>query len=644
MASLINEDQQYFDQVTGELIVNGTVYIGLQNLDPVLNPKNIYSDRALTTSITNPQTTGADGRVNNKIWLSGNYSIKVDDSDGVQRYIELDNGVYESVNVQSHGAVGDGVTDDSAAFLLALNTGLPVYVPKTSSPYLLSTWGQYSTTDILHIESNGATIDIGDSTTKFIKALHSVKLTNINFINCGKIIENLTTDTSSAVSYVVLESSKVSSGRNVIELQRPFDNVRIINNEFASIINTPILLGVNTYADQDNFQRTIITNNIFRGITADASVDLYGALIYGHKCIVSDNIFDSIVGLHNETHAIYTKTRYSVIANNVVKDVEGVTTVSGITLKGAERGATTTNGYASIISNNQIYCNGVTNIGIRVVTDDVIVIGNMVDDGQTDGILVTTGGVDSNRHNITGNNIYGTGVASSIGIRYNANSHQASITNNIVYNHPTGIRLLNEAAKTPTDWLVSNNNIKGCDTGIGFATLSAVETVQVSSNIIDGATYAIRFANVACDNVSVLNNKTPNRAGTPGQIISWAAGAEPTKFNLNHIYYEQTTDATSLTVNTHAIPDDSLYEVEAKISGMKTDGSDRALYHKHGIMYRDGGNATIQGAIADVISPIESNASWNSAIDVASTSIRTRVIGVAATTIDWSINISITKP
>ncbi|MCP5008237.1 MAG: right-handed parallel beta-helix repeat-containing protein [Planctomycetes bacterium] len=112
MPSLINEQQQWFDQDTGELIVNGTVYIGEQNLDPVLNPKGIYSDRALTVSLTNPQTTGADGRTGNKIWLSGNYSIKVDDSDGVQRYIELDNG---GVGGELVNTVADVIAGDYAA-------------------------------------------------------------------------------------------------------------------------------------------------------------------------------------------------------------------------------------------------------------------------------------------------------------------------------------------------------------------------------------------------------------------------------------------------------------------------------------------------------------------------------------------------
>ena len=44
---------------------------------------------------------------------------------------------------------------------------------------------------------------------------------------------------------------------------------------------------------------------------------------------------------------------------------------------------------------------------------------------------------------------------------------------------------------------------------------------------------------------------------------------------------------------------------------MKDDGSDRALYHKKGLIYRDGAGATTQGSIVDIITPIESNAAWD---------------------------------
>lgn len=98
MSVLLNEHKQWLD---GNLpIVNGKVFVGTQGNNPTtgypdapVNLITIYSDRELTTPITNPQPTDADGRTVNKIWIPGTeYSLVVWDSDGVQKYIELDVG------------------------------------------------------------------------------------------------------------------------------------------------------------------------------------------------------------------------------------------------------------------------------------------------------------------------------------------------------------------------------------------------------------------------------------------------------------------------------------------------------------------------------------------------------------------------
>lgn len=91
MPSVINEHTQYLD-ASGTPLANGKVYIGTRNLNPVSNTITIYSDRDLTTSISNPQTLDAAGRTTNKIWVPGRYSIQVDNSADVQQYQELDAG------------------------------------------------------------------------------------------------------------------------------------------------------------------------------------------------------------------------------------------------------------------------------------------------------------------------------------------------------------------------------------------------------------------------------------------------------------------------------------------------------------------------------------------------------------------------
>lgn len=91
MPSLIDERKPFIG-TDGKPIVNGSVYIGSQNNNPVTNPITIYSDRALTTVLANPQQTDAYGKPTNKIWVPGRYSIQVNDSSAVQKFQDLDAG------------------------------------------------------------------------------------------------------------------------------------------------------------------------------------------------------------------------------------------------------------------------------------------------------------------------------------------------------------------------------------------------------------------------------------------------------------------------------------------------------------------------------------------------------------------------
>lgn len=100
MAAQLDEHTVYQD-VNGKPLVNGKLYIGLNNADPVTNPITVYSDRALTVALANPQLLDANGRAANKIWIPGRYSIRVDDENDVQKYQELDAGEDSSAGITS---------------------------------------------------------------------------------------------------------------------------------------------------------------------------------------------------------------------------------------------------------------------------------------------------------------------------------------------------------------------------------------------------------------------------------------------------------------------------------------------------------------------------------------------------------------
>jgi len=91
MTAFVNESGQFVN-IDGKPFVNGKVFIGAQNQDPVLNPITIFSDRALSVVLANPQALDSFGRPANKIFIPATYSMKIEDSAGAQKLLELDNG------------------------------------------------------------------------------------------------------------------------------------------------------------------------------------------------------------------------------------------------------------------------------------------------------------------------------------------------------------------------------------------------------------------------------------------------------------------------------------------------------------------------------------------------------------------------
>jgi len=163
-----------FTETDGLPLENGYIWIGTTNLDPQGNPINVYWDASLTISAPQPIRTingypsrsGAPGR----LYVNSNYSIRVQNSKGSLVYsapaateafgglvsasaIEYDppftgavtsnytvsDKLSQVISVKDFGAVGDGINDDTSAFIAAdaaAPAGMPIYVP--AGVYLLS--------------------------------------------------------------------------------------------------------------------------------------------------------------------------------------------------------------------------------------------------------------------------------------------------------------------------------------------------------------------------------------------------------------------------------------------------------------------------------------------------------------------------
>ena len=133
MTATLNEQQQWVDG-GGEPLVNGKAYYGIQNADPIVSPISIFSDRALTVALANPQTLDANGRTANKVWIGARYSIRVDNSADVQQYQELDNGEADDIGLTAlENVAGSNTITATATTTITAYVDLEQYTFRTVS-------------------------------------------------------------------------------------------------------------------------------------------------------------------------------------------------------------------------------------------------------------------------------------------------------------------------------------------------------------------------------------------------------------------------------------------------------------------------------------------------------------------------------
>lgn len=146
-----------FTETDGQPLENGYIWIGTVNLDPQVNPVNVYFDAALTVQAAQPIRTinGYPSRNGTpaRLYVNSDYSIRVMNRNGstvysapasTERYSDvvidaidastvkytspLSNAIQvtaqdifeQTVSVMEFGAVGDGITNDTTAIMNAL--------------------------------------------------------------------------------------------------------------------------------------------------------------------------------------------------------------------------------------------------------------------------------------------------------------------------------------------------------------------------------------------------------------------------------------------------------------------------------------------------------------------------------------------
>lgn len=283
MNSLCVQNQfKIFNDINGKPLDEGYVWIGAANQNPVTSPISVFWDEGLTVAATQPiRTRGGyplNGSSIGNLYTATDYSIRVTNKNGSVLY-NVASVSLGSISVKDFGAVGDGVTDDTAAIQAAHNTGLPVYYPSgdyrvvsqiTLSGIPFAMYGE-GAARIVTGTDNLATLF---SVTNAPRVLVSGIRFDANNLGKGFLLISGCPDVQITQSdFRNFKNDPVTAGNFSAVLIRYCPNARITNNTFENI--------------GQNFGGSGAQPPQYRSITQEAGCD---------RSVVSDNVFNGVFG------------------------------------------------------------------------------------------------------------------------------------------------------------------------------------------------------------------------------------------------------------------------------------------------------------------------------------------------------------
>ena len=423
------------------------------------------------------------------------------------------------VSVKDFGALGDGVTDDSAAIQLAINASDALIFPEGDyrvvsklnvnkamtirvDGNIQMTGYQYQVNppSIFHVTADNVTIE-GSGTLSGPGIFTHAVITSIDYIPSLIKISSADNVTIRGLTFV--------DGPQACVIYLDSDHVKITGCTFiggdtvANNKDTPNVGGINYYGVYCySSDYSIISNNRFMD---DASGNTFAEAIFMYitnYSEVSGNFFKNIVDhdlyMYHPSGTTTGLNNYNVITNNIsYSTLVAVTEKIGASLKA--------HGVGNVISNNNILN---SSGGIIIEQGSYSTISNNIIDGFTGhGIIVTdlvsTNADGLNYITISNNTLRGAAAASSYGIYFRgdatyttANCVGGKIIGNTMVRcgDPSGsvnspISLFHSNGSYFMEgFLVSDNVIIG-QTGVYGMYLERVRKSQLSDNVIKDGTY-----------------------------------------------------------------------------------------------------------------------------------------------------------
>lgn len=363
-----------------------------------------------------------------------------------QTFALIDSLLYaRRTHVRAYGAVGDGVTDDTAAVLAAI-AAAPDFsqVHFAAGTYNLATWTRQTISKTLWFTGDGtdATLIKGAAGTDFLTFLKNFHITDIAFDTWRDVLDF--SNVVSVIDKIIVDRVNVKNYRRAVYANSPvggvgmswvlvrdckfitatshavffnmaiLDQIRVQDCYIKDCVERAITMGNNTLLFADDRGDYMVDGNVIDGVTRASTSAADAILCIGRRAIITKNI---VMNVHHvsdpqasDCEGIYTKCRYTEITHNIL--VDAGQEEAFINVKGGARneGITQPWGFSVICAHN--ICidtqvnptkigGGKKTAGCKIATSDVL-LSHCRFEGLTDAAIYmdSDGGSDTPNHNI----------------------------------------------------------------------------------------------------------------------------------------------------------------------------------------------------------------------------------------------------